>query len=192
MSRFYSISSYQLLRSSGFLSTHSPLRHKRFPVKPAACCCLLLLLPAAAAACCLLPLLLLLPAAAAACCLLLLLPLPLLQPPTLRCLLLMPQRQVLPVVSKTRQSMKGIIDTFDFIQTSMLSFQPEPKLIGGLIRAGSRVGRSIKPAIKTGTSGASKVIKPVVKQALQGAANEAGSQLVQRATEKKDEQQQQQ
>jgi hypothetical protein len=47
MSRFYSISSYQLLRSSGFLSTHSPLRHKRFPVKPAACCCLL---PAAAAA----------------------------------------------------------------------------------------------------------------------------------------------
>jgi hypothetical protein len=76
---------------------------------------------------------------------------------------------------------------------SSLSFEADSKFIGGLVRAGTRVARQAPRArLAKPANGIKPVVKGAIKSGVQSAASEAGSQLVQKAFEKKEQQQQQQ
>jgi hypothetical protein len=81
---------------------------------------------------------------------------------------------------------------FEIEQTmSSLSFEADSKFIGGLVRAGTRIARQA-PRVARPASGIKPIVNGAIKSGVQSAASEAGSQLVQKAFEKKEQQQQQQ
>jgi hypothetical protein len=72
---------------------------------------------------------------------------------------------------------------------SSLSFEADSKFIGGLIRAGTRIAKQA-PRVAKPASGIKPIVKGAIKSGVQSAASEAGSQLAQKAFEKKEQQQQ--